>query len=206
MLVARMLEEGLDFLKKETTDDQEKSKVKAGEMKEKLELFLKTTQEGNEETSKILDQTLSDIQLYKDEVLKVSENQTKYLELIDQLQNKLKSQDEEIMRLKLQYDISASSTSSGLIDLRKTNEESSLMSFSISRRAPRLLMPPVTPTSGPLSSRTSRNTNLDDMIDESDDEVVSRQSSSVLDHLDFNDVIMSVSDDSEDEDEFEVEE
>ena len=198
-----MLEEGLDFLKKETTDDQEKSKVKAGEMKEKLELFLKTTQEGNEETSKILDQTLSDIQLYKDEVLKVSENQTKYLELIDQLQNKLKSQDEEIMRLKLQYDISASSTSSGLIDLRKTNEESSLMSC---RRAPRLLMPPVTPTSGPLSSRTFRNTSLDDMIDESDDEVVTKQSSSVLDHLDINDVIMSVSDDSEDEDEFEVEE
>ena len=199
-----MLEEGLDFLKKETTDDQEKSKVKAGEMKEKVDLFLKTTQEGNEETSKILDQTLSDIQLYKDEVLKVSENQTKYLELIDQLQNKLKSQDEEIMRLKLQYDISTSSTSSGLIDLRKMNEESSLMS--LSRRAPRLLMPPVTPTSGPLSSRTFRNTSLDDMIDESDDEVVSKQSSSVLDHLDINDVIMSVSDDSEDEDEFEVEE
>ena len=199
-----MLEEGLDFLKKETTDDQEKSKVKAGEMKEKLELFLKTTQEGNEETSKILDQTMSDIQLYKDEVLKVSENQTKYLELIDQLQNKLKSQDEEIMRLKLQYDISASSTRSGLIDLRKMNEESSLMS--LSRRAPRLLTPPVTPTSGPLSSRTFRNTSLDDMIDESDDEVVTKQSSSVLSHLNFDDVIMSVSDDSEDEDEFEVEE
>lgn len=215
--VAKMLEEGFDYLQTEAKKHSSQSQESSAEVCQVLEKIQAASKEKDDRVKKILEDCANELNDYAKEIQSHKLIRDKYEEVIQVMEAIINKQAAEIEKLK--KETNEEKTLQGTLRVKRDNElldrhalikkqKPSLLSPSNSLRTRAFIRSPLTiPSQSSSSSSESRSVNLMDLMEESDsdDEAEKMEDNSPGLGVDFSELI-ALSDSEEEEEVMMIEE